>query len=682
MPNKPAAFGRRRNGARFESHTDDGQQQEKLASESGRVETNILLQGIEARGGRILLIGELVAFVGLLVVILVTSTWPSNPGNLPFLGDRIFVPETLLNLVPFDRPAIQSHYYSQGIRLIDASLGIFLFAGVGFLAILRRRWLLAGLAAAFFVFPFSVFGLYVPRSTVFFLTLFLIAAVLRCVRIRLFAKVGIAVFTLMLTPMVTSILSGILPDFDPRTERYAAVRFSALSENASKPRVISSGRYEGKIRGTSFVQLPAATSEQMAARAFVLAQEKAQRGDAAAAETYLAEARAAAFPRTQFERQVTDDLRNFIVASGEKGPAAQAESLRRFKVAEAVAWVALVLGILAALLGPASDVLHTAIANRLRRMRHTEEHLRKVTAASGMPAGVEANFDSVPSAHAAEAVEAIGKRTTVYWISSAACTWVALYCFAGYLRFRLPDANANTAFDTIAAPARSLTFLREAGLTMNGSEIAAMIRSMVDLQAVFALGILFALFVRPLRVYALAALLVIVLFVPSRHMAPQRVAAYPIEVGELTQLVRDELKESVTTDDERIDRSLGAYLLAQVAYIEGRPNDAADNLARVTDTRMLSSMIHQQRMSVMREWVAADSHLLPPQAAAPRLPLSLERMRRVAAVFSYVALFAAAFGTIMATLAFLGGRRRRRLEAMQPALQSGTFNHVSDAHTV
>ncbi len=171
-------------------------------------------------------------------------------------------------------------------------------------------------------------------------------------------------------------------------------------------------------------------------------------------------------------------------------------------------------------------------------------------------------------------------------------------------------------------------------------------------------AILLAIF-RRFAKYVLGAILIVVILSQIVGMAFVRNAPRETTPQTLTAEIRAALSQMVTQNSGPISVTLAAYPLAQLAYIENRPQDIAPMLEVMTEERDLDSAAHQQRVDIMREWAAANGH--PSGQAWTSLVVSMSVVRGIGAVLLPLGLAALALGFLAAAVIPIAMTRRGRI---------------------
>ena len=112
----------------------------------------------------------------------------------------------------------------------------------------------------------------------------------------------------------------------------------------------------------------------------------------------------------------------------------------------------------------------------------------------------------------------------------------------------------------------------------------------------------------------------------------------------------------------KIDGSVAAYTLAQIAYIENRPADAARFLPLIVRAAMLNSEVDWQRTNIMLEWTAV--HGYPVSSLAVTRPYPIATIRVYVRLLFIGAVVLLMIVVTLVALIFAADKRRERIGAM------------------
>lgn len=651
---------------------------------------------LESRSARALLAGELIGFAGLLIVFVAGVLWPADPAGLDVLKGLVYLPDILRDAIPFSDPKAWSRQVYAHVSEVQANnLGIPLIFFLGLAAIVRRRWLLAGLCAGFFLLPPPLAGLAFPAG--FPMAILLgVAAALRQVRLEGRARIAfIAVATVFLPVLLAAFLSIVPSRQDGVKIPYLTIRFAELKENESELQREPQTGGGLAVRGTTVAAIAASGAAQAGAKAFALAQEQALRGEAEAAMASLSRAQAAGFPHNRFESRIVEAIRNYSIASGGEGEAARAAIIDRFRTRLIGTWILLWAGLIVGLAAPFGDIISTAIRRRIERIEAAKAKLNgqrpsegKVAVPFGGSAGdASRSLASIAAADAEQVIGAMSKRIHFYLVSAMFLGWTMLFCLGRYWTFHLPPADSNTAFDMVGLSGWTV-FLGDAlGVgNLHGQNGPGPLHFLFNPLSLLAIVPYALLFVRQYRVVGLCTLIVLTFLQLHRFDAPMRDPANPVAPQQVNESFRQALEKVAESGSDkggkqkigevlsgetgqpvrffipvRVDASNANYVLAQIAYLEDRPEDAAHYLGRDIDAGLLDGLIHRQRLDLMREWASVRGFRVSSTVANLELLRPMSFARRSGNAFLAAAVASGFLLIVVLALLTVAGRRRGRI---------------------
>jgi hypothetical protein len=660
---------------------------------------------------RIRLAGELTAFVGLMLAFVAIHFLPADPAQLKELEGRNFIPALIAEHLPFnDPPASRTYVDMTSTEIGIDNAAIWFIALAGFLAILRERWVFAGLISGFWLIPWSLFDYHFTPAPIV-LYLYAIFAFFRLYRpsrpVRLVLFPVIIVAGPMIIKSYSFLFVGALTDSDRPRAEYRMVRVSELAENQGKAARETDANGKEIVRAFTLLGLDARGPAQRAAMAYVAAQEYALRGDPAAAAAALEEAARLGFAPEPYNQKRIQAIRNHVTAAGALGPEASHGLLSQYRIRLTIAWCAAAIGFLMGLIGPFADVIATRIGKRAKRIAEAQGRLSTERPASGQEGaagrfGRRQGSEAIPSIAALDGEAIVGEialRMRRYGIAAAALAALALVSFYGSYFFWLPNADSNTAFQTVALVGGAVRLAWKAGLpTFEDAEWAR-----VMLFHASIIGLLgWLLFARKHRRLVLVVLVTILAMVNVGSIALGDRPAHPVSAADLDPNLRAILRQSLENTAERgearkhaghlslkpnsalptfrdifpaidsqaagnpvvIEGSVAAYTLAQIAYLEDRPAEAARMLARIANPDVLTARIHRQRADLIAEWVAAKGHPLPPEARGLPLSIPMSITRQLAHALLGTGGVSAALSILPLLLLIVAQTRRRRIGSL------------------
>jgi hypothetical protein len=652
-----------------------------------------------AVSGAILFSGELVAFAGMMVAFVAMLWWPADPQSLSSLGGSIYIPDLLRDLIAFNDPLARPHMVDIGlteIKLTSPIMQVILIAGA--VAILRARWVLAGLICGFLAFPWAALGYHFPSAPVI-LCLYAFTAAFRIARLprgALFILIPVgAVFGPLLIGMASVLFTYVFGAGEPPKARYAEVTFQQLLANQGKPATETGKNGKPVLRVATLAGLDASTPQQQAAKAYVMAQELALRGSPAEAAQEAGEALSGSFGANAFDRQRLATIIDFGTANGVSGAQAKDTLLSRYQFRSTLAWIVSIAGTLLCLIGPFAEIISTRIARRARR---TDKVQRQVEAQRAELAGATVSgtfgraqsagaIQSIAAMDAVSVIEAIARRLRLYRVLAFILAGLALVSFYWAYALHLPPAADNGAFDTIALIGRAGDFWKAAGLAQSAafpqpSLLWTLVGMMASPLTLIALAVIVLTKFRKHARFVLAGFVGLMLMMAMQQLAPIATPAQPAMASAFDPGLRQYLQQAAGlpatppgVDGLRkggpeqaglppIDGSIAAYTLAQIAYVENRPADAGMLLARIVDPGVLAGRINNQRTDLMLDWTQAHGYPARGLDWTPILPQPMATTRAMGKVFFGAGFVFLALLTAAAALIAIAGRRSSRISSL------------------
>lgn len=644
--------------------------------------------------GKLRVAGELIAFAGVIVMFMATLFWPANPAELAALEGWIFIPGSL-GQIPFTSPSSYAITPAVDISPLTINLALLTLTVMGAGAIMRGRWLLAGLVGAFFLLPWSLLGFDLTLKPLVLPFYGVLLAFRLCGPLTI--KLVLLVPALVVgTPIAINLFGSIYAKLGRtgETAAYRKIAFTDLAANQGKPAQEAVPDRKAVVRVTSLSGL----SPLAPAAPYVMAQEHALRGDAPAAARALDEAIARGFRPNRLDQQRIGAIESYTANQGALGTTRQSTVRAAYGSGLLLAWIAFAAGLILAAVGPASSILAERMARRAKRIDEAEGRVRSVqvtqqasslTARSGRDAGqrpLSAVFDSQTT------MAAMSRRIQAYaraigWIASAVAV-----CALGSWWYWLPPAASNTAFEKIELAPEVLKLARAAGqsgITTGGLSDGVLL--------FIWLGALFSYFCSVLIIKALSyrlgmaitvALYSFVLPSPFFPNSGSLVALSDLQPDLRARLVALGTAELAASPGlsrtfpmietgkapPQADSAAAAYTLVQIAYLENRPADAASMLNRMLDRSIIRARWTEQRTDLVIEWIVAHGQPAPAWLHSPQRERPTASARSLARALSIIAIAAAA--TMLVPLALLSyvWHRRTRIEALVMERQGGQFD--------
>lgn len=619
------------------------------------------------------LAGDLVAFTGVLIAFLAATMWPEDPFDLSGLRGAIYVPSSLSHLLIFDSPAAYTIHPDVGTTVIlDAGGTLPAMALLGIAAIVRRRWMLAGLVCIFFLFPWGSIGYRLPMSPVV-VCVMVGLAVFRLYRFSARAMLAISAVTAvagwLIIPLVLGIFFALLGDEGDQKAEYRNIRYASLIENEGKP---PTDLVDGRKTLRVSTLVPNMKEEKSGAAAYVAAQEQALRGDARGARTALEELAARGFSGNALDNDRIRAIERFAMASGAYGTEREQEVQSHYRRDLLFAWAILIVGAVAGLLGLGFDLLAEQVRKRMGRL---EELRGRLTGSPPAPAVLSSRLgtelQSIAALDGDAIVAVMSTRIRFYRIAAAGLLAASLAAAAASWVSILPPPDQNTAFETIGIVPSALDFARGAGLVPPRDPAPpSLIWMFLDPLTLSVLGLLaLVVFRRAVRA-VLVVLIVGLVGFQLQFFIPAGDPSHVVEARVLSPETRARVEVAMAGGDvadaasERgvgpLSPSAAALILAQLAYVEGRADDAARAMERISDLpasdlRGRQGDSYRQRMGLIGEWLATRGILgltAHPAELSPAWTRTFNAWMTAAAAASF-----ALVAVLMGLALYAGGRR-------------------------
>ncbi|MBB6219964.1 hypothetical protein [Rhizobium leguminosarum] len=646
------------------------------------------------------LIAQGFAFVAFMLLFAAAYTRPSDPTDLRMLDGSIYVLDGFTNALGLAGVKSADSSVQTGLWTLPyhAQYVSFILALATAGMIIKGRWFFAGLAVAFFLIRWGLFGraeLLAP----FAFALFAFIALIFHAPLSRRAIIAIVAVGIPGIPVVGSLMYDLSRDFTarPTYEKYRVIRPSDLSANV----------YEATADANGDHRAPSGNAKIMP---YFLAQAAAFRGDSAAAAAALDKLETSGFLLNNFDQTRFQAIRNFALASGGFGPQAREKFLADNAAQSQKAYLLLSAALIFAIAAPLTNGLGWWVARRSRRVwsieRELEQRRANLTGAVKRAAGVFgsriANKLPKPSsiANGERAIEAIAARARGYLLFVLGLlAFAALSAFGAYWIW-LPEAADNTAFHFVALAGSAADYAQQNGVAViaGADDWAAAPISLNWLKYPICLAAIVLATRRSRYLGALAAMAFVAFFAiddyrftqhSRREALPQQfsqrlrseldLAAGRTNGGLIapSQPVTDSfrgldvnLRGSIAAENRsaspaaptEIDASLAAYTLAQIAYLEGNVVDAAKFLNQVSEMKVLYAGVHCERLALMRDWVSANGYTANAMDwLNADFPSLVRRLGRWLLTLSIGSLGLAAVATSFVAIAVA---RRRRIEAL------------------
>ena len=620
--------------------------------------------------------GQLAVFAGLMLMLAALSILPQNPAGLVAMENTIHVPKALIEANDFTDPSGRWGHWHPERTSFGFNPIVSLLAVVGLFALVRGHWILGGLAALFFLFPWSWFGIESP-SSIFLVIGFALVAVLR---IALPERAALIILIPLVVPLVpvTFFASGAKPNLPPHFRdnvvSYKQIKFEDLVENETLHASDEDKIGRPVIRISSIGVLKAGTPEERAAKAYAWAQEKALRERPGEALVLIQRAEASGFQHDVHSERRIRIIRDYAAASGVLGESSRQKIRLQYYLGWGLASILFVAGLLLTVSGPLSNFVSTALKDRSDRIDRLRRNLGQMRPSqeNGDPGPASTDgLDSIAASAGLRVAGQITARTGFYRVAFAVLASLAFIGFFEYYQYGLPAVSSNTAFDRVGITG-AIDWIVEQGevKTYRGPGPISPITYLAYLPALF-------LFMAGHRRLALVAILLVMSIGtigmhPVKRHSDLEAAAFDF-TSRMRAVIEDGLDGPVRVRAVNLDRPAdayrptlrkldAAYALAQIAYLENRPQETAAMLNHIEDPNGLHGLVHMQRFGLMKEWVAAKGILLRADQPEPRLPRPLHFQRIMGNISLLAGIVFSLLAIVVAALWGFAEHRRTRLQ--------------------
>ncbi|TAX59362.1 hypothetical protein ELI02_04655 [Rhizobium leguminosarum] len=608
--------------------------------------------GLDRRSALLSFIAQGFAFVAFMLVFAAACIRPSDPADLRMLDGSVYVLDAFTNALALTD--VKSGVVSVGTELMPftrlAQMVACILTLSAVFTIIKGRWFFAGLAAAFFLIPWGLFGqslYFAPYA----LALFAFIAVAFHASLSRRAIIAFVAVSVLASPLIIGLISDLSRRVGVR-ETYAKYRVIRVSD-------LPSSAYQPSADAEEDQQTSSQSDGNAKIAPFFLAQVHALRGDTVAAAAALDELEASGVAQNNFDRARFEAIRNFTLASGGFGPDAREKLIVDNAARSQRAFLLFLAALLFGIAAPLTNGFSWLVARRSRRVFSIERELERRRAnlpdalkSAGGLFGTHIAKKSVQSSSVASgerAIEAIASRARAYLLLSLGLlAFAALSALAAYWVW-LPDAEKNTAFHLVALAGNTADYAQQDGIAVivGVRDWAGWSITLNWLKYPICIVAIVLATRRSRYLGAFTAMAFLACFALQNVQLAQhsRREALP---SQFSQLLRSKLKlaahrsnsafgnvsqpttgglqglalnlrgsiaaekntpSSVGTVD--LNSSLAAYTLAQIAYLEGEAADASHFLSQIEDVRDLHPDIHRERMAIIRDWVSANGHTPP-----------------------------------------------------------------------
>lgn len=686
---------------------------------SKAADTDSMFSWLGAFSNHLLLIGELTAFVGILMAIVALVIWPDNPENLEQLKGEIYFPESLAKEFYFIHSEQNKFFIFNDIMPIAFRNSAMPFlAMMGLYAILRRRWVLTGLFFATLLFPLPTIG-YSFSQRIMFLGVFGLVFLLRELPFPLYVRIALIPVVLFFYRPILKVVTGPIFEiinyegFPHQPYRYAT--FNDLLNN------------EGK---TATLIGMLASPRDTAGYAYALAQEHALRGNMKEAVQHLDEAEKEGFVHSPLNDRRIEDIRNYAATTGVLGLAEKEAVYERYEKHKLIPTIVLVIGIFLGLVGPLAYFTRNELLKRAYRIRDMLGRLSNPGQDTG--AQLSENEDEVSrSEQAFSGHEVIAKASQRTHIFSAAAFGFAILAFVaayGSHLFWLPSADLNTGFNRVGLLGETKRLVEQSGVEViaNNSATGFFWHDFIpyELQGVAVLLLSLILFRKHWRII-LSCMLILFFALYARTLVPNLSSMFEVAAEDIfpdvrksfqtwaapladkknvvhsnaPKVVEKPLKPSSTrapfskigstiagevalrasmadvsgsslSPKLRLQQSQevslqerlnAAYALAQIAYIEDQPDDAFKFVTYLVNAGMPQSEVHLRRIALVIGWVDARGHPLSKFKPKSQMQSLIDTPRWIGHVLYWFAICCALLACLAITFGIIAEYRRHRI---------------------
>lgn len=602
------------------------------------------------------LAGEVLAFLGLLVLLVALFVWRHVSGYDFIRNGWIDLPSNAAAAWNYAAPKVSNvvpSEYRHDPHGAGAFMVVLLF--VTFSAILRRRWILAGLIGCFCLVPWPAFGLRV-QGTGFAVAMIIVAGLAIAIKRRDFPRVGIGLGVGVAVWTWFSLGVMILPNDMTRP----AVRFAVV--NTPGAIKLEPPLQGGKLNSMAGLAWP----ENMAGtRAYLVAQDAFFRGepDVIAANLLLAKSAVGTDGYTGLR---IAGLEQYLLSEGVGSPHAVSEyQSRRWRLAT-VTNVLLGLGAALIVIGLSLEWIAGAIKGRIGRLEVLREQIDAT--ASRKPAAIKAPASSDDNIFAASLRRI---RLRLRWALGIAAPFViggvALALLAFYLR--VPSGHENDGFKTVHMLGPVFDNFPNGFDNVTANERMLLV---APTMWPYYLGVVVGLVLLGLRRFRLFLALVLLMTSGGQlgaFMFPRsgvvEIAASDFKPTTIQSIETTSRVSNPVSEPQR-GRTLEAYhyTLAQLAYLAGDATRTAAELEAVGTLDFWAYPSVEWRLAIMRDWVAMRGIAVSGTDPAGEFVM-IEEGRAVAAMIMRASLLLLLLGSPAIFLALVYLWRRRRIHELQ-----------------
>jgi hypothetical protein len=641
-----------------------------------------------------------------MVLFAAAWSWPADPSDLGSLHNTIYVLQAFSKDLTFSDPKAPVSTVATGLSTFpypaQINAAVLVVVG-GVFAIIKRRWLFAGLAAAFLLFPWGLFGIYLPMAP-FALTLFAIVGFLFHAPVSRRVIIVVAVLSTLASPLIVGLVSDVSRHFGVRNiySSYRVINYHDLIANEGRPLSDLDANHKAIIR-TSTLRNSGIAKE--APEAYALAQEEALRGNAEQAATALAIVFASNPPQNAFDRKRLQAIHDYVAISGALGPEAHDRLINETSGRSQRAILLSVFGALFLAAVPLTNALSWRLAKRAKRVGKLEEELQrrgsssiqndKTTRRSAF--GLIASATRLRPASLAEGEHAIGEiegRLRFYLFTAVSFLGLAIILALCAYRIWLPDPASNTAFHTVSLVSEIADLAKKTGAHVISRDDDPTIKSMLIWWG--SIGLCIAMVViaaRRSRFLGVGAIIAVGLYIALPHFAIVPRSMYEVAINEIPSNLLYQLRSEAHTQTDRANNTIelanglrgdipaietkpaldikatelgsaAAYTLAQIAYLDGRASEASMYLNQVERIEAFRPDVHRERLALLVGWVSANGYPVAKNKWFAGDDEALSPIRSAGRWFVCGSLMSLVLAILLVPLFAIAFTRRSRIEAL------------------
>lgn len=613
---------------------------------------------LETREANARLIGEVLAFLGLLVLLAALFFWRHISGYDFIRNGWIDLPSHVASTWNYTAPQV-SHVVPSEYRHDPHGAGVFMVVllFVTFSAILRRRRILVWLISGFCLVPWPLIGLTIPGIG-FAAAMIIFAGLVAALRHRNLAKAGM--FLVVGIAVWTYFSLGFMNASNDRSR--PAVRVAVVNT----PGAIRLGPSQttGKLNSMAELKWPDSLAD---AKAYLLAQDAFFRGEPKVVAENLPLV-GDTVGSDQYASLRIAGLKHYLLSEGIGSSEAVSEyQARRWRM-KVVTDMLLGLGTLLIIVGLSIEWIAGAMKGRIGRL----EVLKQKIDATGSPKRTTAAVAASPDDNIFTA-SLRRVRFRLRWALGVAAPLViggvVLALLAFYLR--VPSSQANNGFSTVHMLAPLFDNFPKGFDNVTANQRMLLV---APTMWPYYLGGLLALGLLGLRRFRLFLALVLLITFGGQLSAFVFPRSGVVEVAvsdfkpETIRSIEAASSHAKAVSDPQQARALEAYhyTLAQLAYLAGDPARTAKEIDAVGTLDFWAYPSVEWRLAIMHEWAAMNGPA-PLNAGSPGGFAMPDEGRAATTMIMRASLLLIVLASPAILLTLVYQWRRRRIHEMQNA---------------